>query len=138
LIGESLKTGICALATADPPKNAALADAQTPSKRRISFIPETWLIVIGLAPAWRCSCGSDGPVLLVGRSIILFGMNIGPNTAEREYDRSRRHRVPPILDRSYLMDCATRSPRVRRTVAAVVLSGRHVTPAKRYTHKVTW
>jgi len=31
----------------------------------------------------------EGPVVLVGRSVILFGMNIGPNTAEREYDRAR-------------------------------------------------
>lgn len=30
-----------------------------------------------------------GPVLLVGRSVILFGTNIGANTAEREQDRVR-------------------------------------------------
>jgi hypothetical protein len=30
-----------------------------------------------------------GPVFAVGRSVILFGMNIGPNSAEREYDRVR-------------------------------------------------
>jgi Pentapeptide repeats (8 copies) len=31
----------------------------------------------------------EGPILLVGRSIILFGTNIGSRTTDREYDRAR-------------------------------------------------
>jgi len=31
----------------------------------------------------------QGPVLLVGRSVLLFGTNIGAHTAEREHDRIR-------------------------------------------------
>src|SRR5712664_2245136 len=31
----------------------------------------------------------EGPILLVGRSVVLFGTNIGTTTAEREHDRIR-------------------------------------------------
>jgi hypothetical protein len=31
----------------------------------------------------------QGPILLIGRSVLLFGTNIGVNTAEREHDRIR-------------------------------------------------
>jgi hypothetical protein len=31
----------------------------------------------------------EGPVLLVGRTAVLIGMNVEPKTAQREYDRAR-------------------------------------------------
>jgi hypothetical protein len=31
----------------------------------------------------------EGPILLVGRSAVLIGMNVEPKTAQREYDRAR-------------------------------------------------
>jgi hypothetical protein len=31
----------------------------------------------------------EGPVLLVGRTVVFFGTNLGVKTADREYDRAR-------------------------------------------------
>src|SRR5260370_20960292 len=31
----------------------------------------------------------EGPVLLVGRTAVLIGVNVEPKTAQREYDRAR-------------------------------------------------